>query len=105
MSSERITRRRFEATSAKRSAGAGPRVHIKAVKAWRGVRRIALVDAALLTLAHAAPEVRGDVTVVLTTDRAIRALNRKFRGKDQPTDVLSFDIGSGCESCEWFSSE
>jgi len=28
--------------------------------------------------------------VLLTTDRAIRRLNRRFRGKDKPTDVLSF---------------
>lgn len=86
----------------RRRAGAGPRVHIKAAKPWRGVGRKALADAARLTLAHAAPAVRGDVTVVLTTDRAIRVLNRKFRGSDRPTDVLSFDIGSGLDANEPF---
>ena len=30
------------------------------------------------------------VTCLITTDRALRALNRKFRGKDYATDVLSF---------------
>jgi probable rRNA maturation factor len=78
----------------------GPRVHVKTGRPWRGVRRSALVDAALLTLARAAPAVRGDVTVVLTTDRAIRSLNRKYRGHDRPTDVLSFDIGSGLDEAE-----
>lgn len=29
-------------------------------------------------------------TVVLVSDRAIEHYNRKFRGKDQPTDVISF---------------
>jgi probable rRNA maturation factor len=32
----------------------------------------------------------GQVTVLLTTDAAIRKLNRQFRHKDKATDVLSF---------------
>lgn len=30
------------------------------------------------------------LTVVLTSDREIRALNRRFLGRDRPTDVLAF---------------
>jgi probable rRNA maturation factor len=33
---------------------------------------------------------RGQVTVLLTTDESIRQLNRRFRGKNKSTDVLSF---------------
>ena len=33
---------------------------------------------------------RGQVTVLLTTDAAIRRLNRQYRGKNKATDVLSF---------------
>lgn len=33
---------------------------------------------------------RGEVNVVLTSTREARAFNRRFRGKDAPTDVLSF---------------
>ena len=33
---------------------------------------------------------RGQVTVLLTSDAAMRDLNRRFRGKNKATDVLSF---------------
>jgi probable rRNA maturation factor len=33
---------------------------------------------------------RGTVTVAIVSDARVRALNRKFRKKDKPTDVLSF---------------
>lgn len=32
----------------------------------------------------------GEVSLLLTDDDAIQALNRDWRGKDKPTDVLSF---------------
>jgi probable rRNA maturation factor len=43
-----------------------------------------------LARAQAAVRLRGQVTVLLTTDAALRGLNRRFRGKNKPTDVLSF---------------
>ena len=33
---------------------------------------------------------RGIVNVLVTSSRELCALNRRFRGKDKPTDVLSF---------------
>jgi probable rRNA maturation factor len=42
-----------------------------------------------------APE--GRVAVLFTTDEEIRSLNRHFRGKDRPTDVLSFPDGRSDE--------
>ena len=37
--------------------------------------------------------VRGSVDVLLAANSDLRALNRRFRGKNQPTDVLSFPAG------------
>jgi len=34
--------------------------------------------------------VSGEVALVLTRDPALRELNARYRGKDEPTDVLSF---------------
>jgi probable rRNA maturation factor len=43
-----------------------------------------------LQSAQRAIGVAGEVNVLLTSNRRMRSLNRKFRGKDKPTDVLSF---------------
>jgi probable rRNA maturation factor len=41
---------------------------------------------------------KGQVTVLLTSDAALRKLNRQFRGKNKATDVLSFPAaGLGAE--------
>jgi len=39
----------------------------------------------------------GIVTLTLTTDEGIQALNRQYRGLDKPTDVLSFSLIEGEE--------
>ena len=46
--------------------------------------------AIFLGRAQAAVRLRGHVSVLLTTDKAIRRLNSQFRSLDKPTDVLSF---------------
>ena len=46
--------------------------------------------ARFLREAQAAVKLSGHVSVLLTTDAAIRRLNRQFRGKNKATDVLSF---------------
>jgi probable rRNA maturation factor len=45
---------------------------------------------AFTTKAKRAAGLRGFVSVLLTNSRELRVLNRQFRGKDKPTDVLSF---------------
>lgn len=46
--------------------------------------------AALTALDAAHRGIDGTVTVVLSDDEEVRALNRQFRGADKPTNVLSF---------------
>lgn len=46
--------------------------------------------ARFLASAQAAARLRGQVSVLLTTDAEVRRLNRRFRGIDRSTDVLSF---------------
>ena len=38
---------------------------------------------------------RGSVSVLVTTNQEMQSLNRQFRGKDKPTDVLSFPAVAG----------
>jgi len=52
-----------------------------------------LTDLALdrfVTHARRAVGVKGKVNVLLTSSAEMKSLNRRFRGKDKPTDVLSF---------------
>lgn len=57
-------------------------------------RRHAIDAGRLASVAASALEAvgRGDaeVTVTISSDRRLRVLNRDYRGKDRPTDVLSF---------------
>jgi probable rRNA maturation factor len=71
---------------------AGPAVDIIVTSlhwsAQRGARGI--VRRSIATAAAMVPSAAGEVAIVLTDDPGIRALNRQWRGKDEPTNVLSF---------------
>ena len=64
----------------------GSRVHVEVVSSTT-VRAPQL--AAWLS-AVAPARARGEVTVAIVPDAQVRALNRRFRREDAPTDVLSF---------------
>jgi probable rRNA maturation factor len=43
-----------------------------------------------MALAHTASPINSEVGLVVTTDDQMRSLNHRYRGKDRPTNVLSF---------------
>ena len=79
-----------KATSAKRTVAPVPNKNLRLPSA-RTLSRF-------LAEAQKTVRLKGQVTVLLTTDAAIRKLNRQFRGKNKATDVLSFPAeGIGAE--------
>ena len=72
-------------TPARRAAASGGRPSARNLRlpSARALNRF-------LAQAQAAVGLRGQVSVLLTTDAAMRRLNRRFRGIRKPTDVLSF---------------
>ena len=73
-----------------------PRIARKALKSpsrlLDGRGRQARAPGLAAWLAHIAPAAaRGEIAIALVSDARIRALNRQYRGKDMPTDVLSFE--------------
>jgi probable rRNA maturation factor len=73
-------------TSAKRTAVSASNKNLRLPSARTLAR--------FLTLAQKTVRLRGQVTVLLTTDACLRKLNRQFRGKNKATDVLSFPAES-----------
>ena len=61
----------------------------------RPVGRARLVR--VLERAARALRVSGEVALLFGGDVRLRALNRRYRGKDKPTDVLSFEGQGGAE--------
>ncbi len=57
-----------------------------------GHGRLARAPGLARWLARVAPaSARGEIAIALVTDARIRALNKQYRRKDTPTDVLSFN--------------
>ena len=56
--------------------------------------------ARFLARAQALVRLRGQVSVLLAGDSTLRRLNRRFRGIDKPTDVLSFPADRSARGAE-----
>lgn len=63
--------------------------HRQGAAAARALQRLAAQFLAALDLPAA------EVSIVVTTDRRIRRINREWREKDEATDVLSFPAAEG----------
>jgi len=73
------------------ASGAAPRLVVTVCDATGAPVRVPGLAAWLVDVAPRTAT--GTVTVVVTTDRRIRRLNRTWRGLDKATDVLSFPAG------------
>lgn len=62
---------------------------------WRSHRGIQARVKRAADAARKAVKLKGGFTILLTDDKKLRALNHDFRGKDKPTNVLSFPGGNG----------
>lgn len=67
-------------------------VEVAVHRRHRGVRSAEVRRDACRLLARL--KAAGELSVVLTGDEEIRRLNAAYRGKDSPTDVLSFPAGT-----------
>jgi probable rRNA maturation factor len=57
---------------------------------WRKARGIQTRLKQAAEVAARAVKLKGEVTILLADDKRLAVLNRDFRGKDKPTNVLSF---------------
>ena len=62
---------------------------------WRSHRGIQTRVKQAADAARKAAKLKGGFTILLAGDKKLRALNRDFRGKDKPTNVLSFPASDG----------
>jgi len=56
---------------------------------------VAGIRASLRKLLSLTGQKNAEVSVLLVGDKAMRSLNRRYRGKDRTTDVLSFPLREG----------
>lgn len=78
------------------STGGGVAEGVTAVFTWqrRPIRgTAAALRATALRVLERLGITRGEVGVLVCSDETIRSLNRTYRGRDEPTDVLAFPVG------------
>jgi probable rRNA maturation factor len=90
----RSSARKPRPSARRRTGGASPRIAVLVeAPAWqRRIRNVATLArrAARAAVAADPPRERVELCLVLADNRAVRRLNREWRGRDKPTNVLSF---------------
>lgn len=73
-------------------------IHLNIEPAYKELELEDLLSIAAQTaLVHGGGD-KSDLTLVITSDKELRKLNKQFRGIDQATDVLAFPSETGPES-------
>lgn len=62
---------------------------------WAEIDAAGLAERCFDAFRNAYPHSDKPLSVLFSDDEAVRALNRDFRGRDKPTNVLSFPAGGG----------
>lgn len=62
---------------------------------WRAHRGLQARVKRVAEAARKAVKLKGDITILLSGDKKLAALNHDFRGKNKPTNVLSFPGSHG----------
>lgn len=57
---------------------------------WEELYFQQIIDSAISSIQKHCPDISGEVSILLTNDEEIQELNKTYRGKDKPTNVLSF---------------
>lgn len=72
-------------------------LHVGGLEAWPKLGRLEarLRRAARLALRSAGEPLAGQMSVAFLDSSAMRALNRRWLGRDRVTDVIAFDLGEG----------
>jgi probable rRNA maturation factor len=78
------------ARTAAAGVGIQAEILVRSARWRRQPRATGMVKSAILAAAKAASTGRVELAIVLSHDSAIQALNRDWRGKNAPTNVLSF---------------
>ncbi len=74
------------------------RVDVRIERSFRGKVRAPWVRGVVRrVLAEERPGEAIEAGVVITDDATVRDLNRRYRGLDEPTDVLSFGLGDAAD--------
>jgi probable rRNA maturation factor len=75
----------------RRRAAPGPTVEVVVASArWRKAPQAARLVRRIIAAAAPAGVRKAELSVILTSNRSIGALNQRWRGRDKPTNVLSF---------------
>ena len=75
---------------------AGAEIVVQNPLRYQAIERSALEEWVTLLVADVAPET-ASFGVRLVSDREMQEINRQYRGRDAPTDVLSFPGGDSAE--------
>ena len=80
-------------------------VCVECVESNRAENYIRLLESVGEDLLGACAATERELSILLTDDPGIQALNAQWRGVDAPTDVLSFAFDEVEQQAEWMHSE